>query len=64
MRDDGDVRGQAVNAASRITSLAEGGQILVSQVVRELVGTIAAGVVEHGSFELRGSPATVDSVSR
>ena len=56
VRDDGDVRGEAVNAASRITSLAEGGQILVSQVVRELVGTIGVDVVEHGSFELRGFP--------
>jgi class 3 adenylate cyclase len=38
IRTDSDVMGLAVNKAARVTSAAAGGQIVVSSVVRELVG--------------------------
>jgi adenylate cyclase len=38
IRTDTDVMGLAVNKAARVTSAADGGQIAVSSVVRELVG--------------------------
>ncbi len=38
VRTDSDVMGFAVNKAARVTSAAGGGQIVVSSVVRELVG--------------------------
>lgn len=49
--EDGDVHGQAVNAAARIAALAEGGEILLSDVTRQLVGTgpelVFEGAGEH-----------------
>lgn len=39
VRTDADVMGFAVNKAARVTSAAGGGQIVVSSVVRELVGS-------------------------
>lgn len=39
VRTDSDVMGFAVNKAARVTAAAEGGQIVVSSVVQELVGT-------------------------
>lgn len=49
--------GQAVNAAARIMSRADGGQILVSQVVKDLVGTTPdASFVDRGLFWLKGFP--------
>lgn len=36
--EGGDIHGQAVNAAARIASVADGGEILVSDVTRQLVG--------------------------
>lgn len=38
IRTDSDVMGLAVNKAARVTSAAAGGQIVVSTVIRELVG--------------------------
>jgi class 3 adenylate cyclase len=38
VRTDADVMGFAVNKAARVTSAADGGQIVVSSVVKELVG--------------------------
>ena len=38
VRTDSDVMGFAVNKAARVTSAADGGQIVVSSVVQELVG--------------------------
>lgn len=39
VRTDSDVMGFAVNKAARVTSAAAGGQVVVSSVVRELVGS-------------------------
>jgi Adenylate and Guanylate cyclase catalytic domain len=53
----GDVLGEAVHAAARIASIAEGGQILAADVVRQVVGTMP-GLSFHdcGSLHLRGFP--------
>ena len=53
----GDYFGTAVTIAARIAAKAEGGQILVSRLLRELVGSVGGiGFVEHGQFELKGIP--------
>jgi adenylate cyclase len=39
VRTDSDVMGFAVNKAARVTAAADGGQIVVSSVIQELVGT-------------------------
>jgi class 3 adenylate cyclase len=53
----GDAHGTAVHAASRIADKAQGGQILVSQIVHDLAGTLGdARVVERGLFWLKGFP--------
>jgi class 3 adenylate cyclase len=36
VRDDGDISGIAVNIAARVQALAEGGEVLVSQTVRDM----------------------------
>lgn len=52
---DGDLFGQAVNAAARITGHADGGEILVSHVVRSLVGQQPGlDFVDRGPVELAG----------
>lgn len=55
VRTDSDVMGFAVNKAARVTSAAAGGQVVVSSVVRELVGSHPACRF-GGSFfaELKG----------
>ncbi len=53
----GDAHGTAVHAASRVADKAQGGQILVSQVVQDLVGTLAdTRIVDRGLFWLKGFP--------
>ncbi|MFZ0626533.1 MAG: AAA family ATPase [Acidimicrobiia bacterium] len=53
----GDAHGTAVHAASRIADKAQGGQILVSQVVQDLAGTLGdARIVDRGLFWLKGFP--------
>jgi predicted ATPase/class 3 adenylate cyclase len=57
LEESGDVFGEAVNAAARIAALAEGGQTLVSAVVRDLVGTMGDVDFEgKGSYPLKGFP--------
>lgn len=54
---DGDVFGEAVNAAARIAALAGSGEILVSRVVRDLLGTAHdVRFTERGEHELKGFP--------
>ncbi len=52
-----DIYGQAVNAAARIASRAKGGDILVSEIVRQLTG---AGpeftFADRGHYRLKGFP--------
>lgn len=53
--EDGDIHGQAVSAAARIAALAEGGEILVSDVTRQLVGAGPDLVFEPaGDHALKG----------
>jgi class 3 adenylate cyclase len=55
--EDDDLFGSAVVAAQRITSKAQGGQILVSEVVRGVVGAATdIEFVERGRFQLKGFP--------
>lgn len=57
VRTDTDVMGLAVNKAARVTSAAAGGQIVVSAVVRELVGRLeGARFGDSFAAELKGLP--------
>ena len=51
-----DYFGPAVNTAARVASVGHGGQVLVTEVVRSVVGVEATDL---GSHELRGLPAPV-----
>ena len=52
-----DIYGQAVNAAARIASRAKGGEILVSEIVRQLVGSGPEfAFVDRGRYRLKGFP--------
>ncbi len=53
----GDVQGTAVHAASRIAAKAQGDQILISQIVSDLAGSLGATrVLDRGLFWLKGFP--------
>ncbi|MDQ1566066.1 MAG: hypothetical protein QOF96_946 [Actinomycetota bacterium] len=57
VEESGDVFGQAVHAAARVAAKAEGGQILVSEVVRRLVGSAPdTEFRDVGRFRLKGFP--------
>ena len=52
---DADPLGAAVNAAARIAGRAGGGEVLVSDVVRQLVGTVPAiRFLDRGRCRLKG----------
>ncbi len=54
---DGEIQGTAVHAASRIASKAQGDQILISQVVSDLAGSLGTSrLVDRGLFWLKGFP--------
>ena len=53
---DGDVAGLAVHLAARIMGLAEGGEVLVSRTVRDLVIGSQLRFSERGEHELKGIP--------
>jgi class 3 adenylate cyclase/pimeloyl-ACP methyl ester carboxylesterase len=53
---DGDVAGLAVHLAARIMGLAEGGEVLVSRTVRDLVIGSELRFSERGEHELKGIP--------
>ena len=54
---DSDPVGGAVNAAARIADRADGGEVLVSEVVRQLVGsTPTVRFVDRGRCRLKGFP--------
>ena len=53
----GDAHGTAVHAAARVAAAAQGGQILVSQVVQDLAGSLGdVRTVDRGLFWLKGFP--------
>ena len=53
---DGDVAGLAVHLAARIMGMAEGGEVLVSRTVRDLVIGSELRFSERGEHELKGIP--------
>jgi DNA-binding SARP family transcriptional activator/tetratricopeptide (TPR) repeat protein len=53
----GDLFGEAVNAAARITAQAAGGEILVSQAVKDVAGTMpGVELLDRGAVALKGFP--------
>jgi class 3 adenylate cyclase len=55
-RTSNDVAGLAVHLAARIMSRADGGEILVSRTVRDLVIGSELAFTERGEHELKGIP--------
>jgi class 3 adenylate cyclase len=52
-----DIYGQAVNAAARIASRAKGGEVLVSEIVRQLAGSGPDFTfADRGRYRLKGFP--------
>lgn len=54
--DDGALRGMAVHIASRLTSLASPGEVVVSNTVRDLVAGSGFSFVDRGTHVLKGVP--------
>jgi class 3 adenylate cyclase len=53
---DGDVGGIAVHIGARVCSLAQGGEVLVSSTVKDLVVGSQLAFEDRGAHELRGVP--------
>jgi class 3 adenylate cyclase/tetratricopeptide (TPR) repeat protein len=54
---DGHLSGESVHAASRVCAAAKGGQILASDVTRQLAGTVPdLSFVDAGEHDLKGFP--------
>jgi pilus assembly protein CpaF len=57
VEEAGDIFGAAVNVAARVASKARGGEILVSDVVRQLVGPVSEMIFDYrGRYKLKGFP--------
>jgi class 3 adenylate cyclase len=57
VEEAGDFFGAAVNMAARVAGKAKGGQVLVSEVVRQLVGPVAEiQFTYRGHYKLKGFP--------
>ena len=57
IQEEADLFGEAVNAAARITAKAKGGQILLSETVRGVLGRAKdVELVDRGRFRLKGFP--------
>ena len=57
VEEGGDIFGAAVNVAARVAGKAKGGEILVSEIVRQLVGPIAELNFDfRGRYKLKGFP--------
>jgi len=57
IREEADLFGAAVNAAARIAAKAKGGQILLSETVRGVLGRAKdVELVDRGRFRLKGFP--------
>src|SRR3990170_4831218 len=57
IREEADLFGETVNAAARVAAKAKGGQILVSEMVKGLMGRAQdVQVVDRGRFRLKGFP--------
>jgi class 3 adenylate cyclase len=61
--EQGDCYGEAVVQAARLCALAEGDQVLATEVVRTLLGgTRTPGFADRGAMELKGLPDAVEVV--
>ncbi|HYM96398.1 MAG TPA: ATPase, T2SS/T4P/T4SS family [Candidatus Sulfotelmatobacter sp.] len=57
VEEAGDIFGAAVNVAARVAGKARGGEILVSEVVRQLVGPVSEIKFDYrGRYKLKGFP--------
>jgi class 3 adenylate cyclase/tetratricopeptide (TPR) repeat protein len=57
IQEEADLFGEAVNAAARIAAKAKGGQILLSEAVRGVLGRAKdVELVDRGRFRLKGFP--------
>src|SRR6202171_4670562 len=57
VEEAGDIFGAAVNVAARVAGKARGGEVLVSEVVRQLVGPMAEmQFAVRGRYKLKGFP--------
>jgi pilus assembly protein CpaF len=57
VEEAGDIFGAAVNMAARVAGKTKGGQVLVSEVVRQLVGPVAEiNFTYRGHYKLKGFP--------
>ena len=57
VEEAGDIFGAAVNVAARVAGKARGGEILVSEVVRQLVGPVSEMTFTYrGRYKLKGFP--------
>src|ERR1043166_9215532 len=57
VEEAGDIFGASVNLAARVAGKAKGGEILVSEIVRQLVGPIAEMKFDfRGRYKLKGFP--------
>jgi pilus assembly protein CpaF len=57
VEEAGDIFGAAVNVAARVAGKARGGEILVSDVVRQLVGPVSEMTFAYrGRYKLKGFP--------
>jgi pilus assembly protein CpaF len=57
VEEAGDIFGAAVNVAARVAGKAKGGEILVSEVVRQLIGPMAEMKFDfRGRYKLKGFP--------
>src|SRR5438128_916084 len=57
VEEAGDIFGAAVNVAARVAGKAKGGEILVSEIVRQLVGPVSEMKFDfRGRYKLKGFP--------
>src|SRR5205823_14455384 len=57
VEEAGDIFGAAVNVAARVAGKAKGGEILVSEIVRQLVGPTSEMKFDFpGRYQLKGVP--------
>jgi len=57
VEEAGDIFGAAVNVAARVAGKARGGEVLVSEVVRQLVGPVSEIKFDYrGRYKLKGFP--------
>ena len=54
-----DLAGISVNIAARISALAAGGEVLVSETVRDFLRPTGTACLDRGSHELKGIPGSV-----